>query len=798
VRERPLVGREREQSLLGDALDEARAGHFGAAFVAGPAGIGKTALVAAFARRAHAAGAPVLLGRADEGPSTPFGILREAISHWARHTTDPPEVLADLTPVVPGLTAPDPHLPHGPRAPHDEPGGTHGPPTNGREPAALFTGIGRWIEVAASGPAPLVLVLDDLQWADQGSLLALRHLLRHPPEAGALMLGTYRDTDITTGHPLFDLLAAARADAHVRRVGLGGLSDTEVVELLRTAAPDHSVDPGFADELARLTGGNPMLVHETVRALTEQGTTHPKARRWLGQASLPAFGVTAATREIVRAGQQSLADTAFEDAIAHFETALDLLERRRNGDQSEAEADLAFDAAFGLGQAGGALGDRVRQRRGFMEAAAVARRQGRADRLAHAAVGFVDYVNAGSATPLTIDARDDDQALAQQLIDEALAGVADAPTAGHCLLLTHQATRALTLERTDEARSFAAAAVGVAERLGDPTAVPFAQVALLWSNLGFPCDRSLREAPARALGFTAPPAHRVSLRAFVVPMLPIVPLHLGDRTGVDAVRRRNDGDPDTRGSVHLAGYAQMLEATVALAEGRLDDAQRMAAALPGGNAGNVWGVISALQSVSAALERGDQAVAALLAALLLLVPDSTVARALYAGTLAVGGQHEQAVMEATAVRAQQPLDVAGWATPLVLRHLGEVAARAGDPETAADVLAATMPYAGQMLVTFMGTTLEGAADRTIGLALLTLGRHDEALDRLRSARALEAGFGADALVARTTYWLARAHLARDAPGDVADARSLLAEATATTARLGMRSLHDEVGSFCLR
>jgi DNA-binding SARP family transcriptional activator len=914
VHERPFVGRAREWAVLAAALRDARSGHFGAVFLSGPPGIGKTALAARFARDAWAAGATVLLGRADEESPAPYHALREAVAHWWRHRSpgDPgrpdDDDLAVLAQAVPELGV------AAARAPSDR--------------LELFEAIGRWVGAAAGPAAPLVLVLDDLQWADRATLLAVRHLLRHPPSAGVLLLATHRDVDPRTDHPLVDLLAATHSDGHVRRVSLAGLDGAGVAALVAATArgaserpAGDSVDPAFAADVARATGGNPLFVHETVRSLTEQGAVVPRPAGWTSEVPLRDCGVPDGVKEVieqrlrrlpeataatlrqasvlgerfdlsllgavteqlvadvvatvepavaaqllrrepgadgvvafahalvrdalldgvpsiqrahahwragtvlmtrgsvgrdrplgeiarhltagvdagdpqvaveanVRAGQQALAALAFEDAAARFETAVALLDRTDRADPV-----LAYDAAFGLGQAGGALSDRDRQRTGFAHAAAVARAGGWADRLAHAAIGIVDYVSSASEVTMPGDTRRSDQALAQELLDDALARIGDEPTADRLLLLTHQATRAMTLSRPAEARAFADAALATAHGLDDPAAVPFALVARLWTMLGRPCDASLRDAPGKALAFSAPPQTRTSLRVFIVPMLPIVALHLGDRAGLDTVRARVAADPVTRGSAHLTGYVRTWDAAVALCEGRLGEAEEIAAALRTTSEGNLWNGIAAMQAVSVSIERGDPHVTALLSAYLAFAPGSLVARAMLASVHAADGAAGAAAEQIAAVRDRHELQDLDWAAPLVLRHFAETAARLDDASLAADLLPVLEPYGGQMLVPFHGATVEAAADRAIGQVLSVLGRHDEAVARLRSAHVLEAGFGAPALVARTTYWLARAQLARGAPGDRDSGRRLLHDAAGSTGRFGMARLRQDIGSL---
>jgi hypothetical protein len=93
-----------------------------------------------------------------------------------------------------------------------------------------------------------------------------------------------------------------------------------------------------------------------------------------------------------------------------------------------------------------------------------------------------------------------------------------------------------------------------------------------------------------------------------------------------------------------------------------------------------------------------------------------------------------------------------------------------------------------MLISYLGATIVCAADRPLGQALLALGRGDEACARLEAARDLERSFGADALAAHSTVWLARAQLAC---GRRQTARDLVGEALADAERMGLRAIADD-------
>ena len=106
--------------------------------------------------------------------------------------------------------------------------------------------------------APLVLVFDDLHWADRPTLQLLRHLVRSPQPRRALVLGTYREAELEPGHPLYELVADVRREGMLTRLELTGLAEPEVAELV-AALGVPAADPGFVRALHGETDGLTLL-----------------------------------------------------------------------------------------------------------------------------------------------------------------------------------------------------------------------------------------------------------------------------------------------------------------------------------------------------------------------------------------------------------------------------------------------------------------------------------------------------------------------------------------------------------
>src|SRR5690606_29770526 len=118
--------------------------------------------------------------------------------------------------------------------------------------------------LAAAATDGLVVILDDVQWADTASLQVLRHLLTGGNPPPILVIGTYRDTDLTRDHPLTPFLADLRREPCVHRVALHGLSDKDLLALIERAAGHETAADGvaLARALHRETDGNPFFTGE--------------------------------------------------------------------------------------------------------------------------------------------------------------------------------------------------------------------------------------------------------------------------------------------------------------------------------------------------------------------------------------------------------------------------------------------------------------------------------------------------------------------------------------------------------
>ncbi|HEY7073737.1 MAG TPA: AAA family ATPase [Solirubrobacteraceae bacterium] len=254
-----LVGRRRESAALAAALDALgpRKPRFVA--VSGEPGIGKTRLLDELAERAEQRDCLVLRGHAAElEDDLPFALWVDALDEhvaWLgadrlrRALGDRAGELAGVLPAAAAAAAAARALP-------DERVRTH-------------RAVGSLLEAVAA-PRPLVLLLDDVQWADGASLELLEHLLRRPPRA-QLLLGVAFRPQLPA--PLLAALAVAERQGELDRLSLGPLAPADVDALI-----DGELAATARDELHRVSGGNPFYLLELARSAGGRAPPAPAPR----------------------------------------------------------------------------------------------------------------------------------------------------------------------------------------------------------------------------------------------------------------------------------------------------------------------------------------------------------------------------------------------------------------------------------------------------------------------------------------------------------------------------------------
>jgi DNA-binding SARP family transcriptional activator/tetratricopeptide (TPR) repeat protein len=340
-----LIGRGSECDALSDALKRVSAGQGReVVLLTGEPGIGKSALAAELAQSAFEQGGCVVLGRCDEEVGAPYRPFQEALSHLVTHAdeelvrTHVANFGGELARMVPAL---------GRRLGELPPPQTSDPDTERYLLCAAAVGL---LE-EASRQAPVVLVLDDLHWADKPSLLLLRHLVANTSSLRLLIVGAYRDAELSASHPLNEALAGLhREPAGVSTIELSGLDDTGVIAFMESAA-GHELDDagvGLAHQLYRETDGNPFFVAEILRNLSESGDIFLDATgRWTakdteGALALPHSVRTVIATRVARLGEETMRVLSTASVIGR-DFDLDLLAETTKVDEDEL-IDLLEDA----------------------------------------------------------------------------------------------------------------------------------------------------------------------------------------------------------------------------------------------------------------------------------------------------------------------------------------------------------------------------------------------------------------------------------------------------------------------
>jgi DNA-binding CsgD family transcriptional regulator/tetratricopeptide (TPR) repeat protein len=343
----PFVGRSGELAELRALMPREEGEGRRVALLAGEPGSGKSRLVREFAAAAAGDGALVLYGASDAAVRTPYGPFVEALDRLTR-VTEAAELRAalgagggELTRLLPDLATRVGELP----TPVDADPDT--------ERLRLHTAVAGLL-AGAGRRRPLLLVLEDLHWADAPTLLLLRHLAQAAGDARLFLLATFRDVEVDVPRALSETLADLRRSDDVVRLRLTGLSAAEIGELVRQASGSG---PGpelseLAESIRGLTGGNAFLVCELWRALAETGAVEISAGTIRVTRPLAQLASPESVREVTGQRLSRLAPGTIEllelAATVGAEFELDLVRRAAGLAEPELLAALEEAVASGM------------------------------------------------------------------------------------------------------------------------------------------------------------------------------------------------------------------------------------------------------------------------------------------------------------------------------------------------------------------------------------------------------------------------------------------------------------------
>lgn len=259
----PFVGRARELSLLQDAWGRATRGQRAFVLLSGEAGAGKTRLTAELARLVQAEGGRVLVGTTAAPESTPYQAIAEALRFALPLFLDaqrPAAQRPELARILPELRE-EGALEASAREQSAE-----------HETARFFDALAHCVRTLAT-PRPLLLVLEDMHWAGQTSIEALRALVRSLIRTPILIVATNREEETPPEHPLRALVRSLHDLPNVEEVSLERLASADVVELVQRV--DRLRDGGetLAHKLFEYSEGNALFLNEAIADFSAEGGT---------------------------------------------------------------------------------------------------------------------------------------------------------------------------------------------------------------------------------------------------------------------------------------------------------------------------------------------------------------------------------------------------------------------------------------------------------------------------------------------------------------------------------------------
>jgi DNA-binding CsgD family transcriptional regulator/tetratricopeptide (TPR) repeat protein len=895
-----FVGRRRELGALCAGLDAACAGGGRLVLLAGEPGIGKSRTALELTAHAAGNGARIVWGRCHEEAGAPpywpwVQILRVLAA--ARGVDDLRGDLdagaSDIADILPEIRALLPDL--DPPATLSDPSGTR---------FRLFGSIARFL-INSSRRQPLVLVLDDLHWADVPSLRLLEFVAQEMADSRLLVVGTYRETELSRRHRLSDTLGALARVAHGVRLHMSGLSAEDVRRFVAVVA---GMEPPAWLTIAihNQTEGNPLFVREVVRFLAQEGhftgaapatvrlpegvrevigrrlnllpavcneilavaavigrefsldvlarasqphreetvlealdeavTTHiveetnpgryqfthglvritlydelrtgqrRRLHHAVGEAMeavhrrdlkpvLPdlayhfrAAGLAADVERAIdyasRAGESADAALAFEDAIAFFQNALDMLDTMSDDDPTRRCGLLLF-----LGNAQRKANDYPHALETLRASADIARSQRMPTALAEAACLYADAAWRHTAHR---DAR------AGSLLEEALDGVPPTEAGLRVRLMGSLARDRLHTGRVEEAKAISSRAVALARELGDPVALG-TSLAGLADVPWYPHETEQMLADATEMAEMGERANNLEVATRGHFRCVDLLLELGDMAGAAAAAEMIGRVNARLRQPFFVPWELGAKATMALMRGALDEAeqlilQSMRIQLPfrtritdpvsllifslrreQGRLRELGPMVGVFvrQNVGAATWRPG------LALLYVELGDLAAARAVF-DELAV--DHFESL----------PRD-GRWATCLM--YLAEVCAALGDVVRAPMLFRLLLPWAGRTIVMGGGTGCWGSSDRFLGLLATADGRWEVAERHFAAALAMNERVGALAPLAHTHGDFAAMLLRRGQPGDLAGSSRHLDLAERSAARLGLAALAMRVAGM---
>jgi len=287
----PFVGRDAEREQILELIDAAAQGRGGLVLLGGEPGVGKTRLAEQLLADGRERGMLVLKGHAYEEDGAPFITSVEILEDMMRllPQQDLREMLgsnaSELARLLPELRRRFPDIPE----PEDLPAE--------QQRRYLFNSVLEFIG-RASRVVPMIMLLDDLHWADESSLLLLEHLAPHLEEVPVFMVATYRDVELEVGKPFAKTLARLVRQNLGRRISIRRFAEADVAHLI-AALGEQEPPPELTAAIFRETEGNPFFVTEVFEHLVEEGLLFDAEGKWRADLDVAALHVPEGVRLVI-------------------------------------------------------------------------------------------------------------------------------------------------------------------------------------------------------------------------------------------------------------------------------------------------------------------------------------------------------------------------------------------------------------------------------------------------------------------------------------------------------------------
>jgi DNA-binding SARP family transcriptional activator len=298
----PFVGREDERAELRRLMEQTRAGSGALVMVGGEPGVGKSRLAEELRRQCESDGFVTFVGHCYEAAGAPPYVPVVEAFEQALAAAPTPEAFrqflgdeaSEIARLVPKLRRLFPDIPPPLELPAEQ------------ERRYLFNSVREVLSRTAAG-RPTLLVLDDIHWADEPTMLLIAHIAERIADIPVLMVGLYRDNELDTGRPLSNTFVELIRRRLARRIRLERLPADGVSEML-TGLANQEPPPRLVEVVYAQTEGNPFFTEEVFRHLVEEGRLFDADGRFHPDLKVGELDVPEGVRLVVAARLRRLGD----------------------------------------------------------------------------------------------------------------------------------------------------------------------------------------------------------------------------------------------------------------------------------------------------------------------------------------------------------------------------------------------------------------------------------------------------------------------------------------------------------